>query len=172
MTVNLILPMMMRILDLEINECPKFLSKNPSESDYSIYFPDANLRIPMTIEGIISYIPTRIQSKDKLERYSGEYLLLTPNLPDWNSHTHLHALCICAWISLRDNDHNPNQAESHSIDYLSNFACTRLYFFRVLIRSCALVLLVSLIPKSSTHNTKAILLVLCFHRPAVCLQGT
>ena len=29
MTVNLIPPMMMRIADLEINECPKFLSKNP-----------------------------------------------------------------------------------------------------------------------------------------------
>ena len=88
MTVNLIPPMMMRIVGLEINECPKFLSNNPSESDYSIYFLDTDLRIPMTIEGIISYIPTRTPTKDELERYSGEYLLLTPNLSDWNPHTH------------------------------------------------------------------------------------
>ena len=88
MTVNLIPPMMMRITGLEINECPKFISKNHSESDNSIYSPDANLRIPMMIEGIVSYTPTRTPTKDELERYAGEFLLLTLNLPDWNPHTH------------------------------------------------------------------------------------
>ena len=55
MEVNLIPPMMMRLVGLDVNECPKFLSRNPSEEDHSVYFPDAQIRIPLMIKGIISY---------------------------------------------------------------------------------------------------------------------
>ena len=43
MTVNLILPMMMRIADLEVNKCPKFLPRNIFGSYLSIYFPEVKL---------------------------------------------------------------------------------------------------------------------------------
>ena len=55
-----------------------------------MYFPDAGVRIPFKIEGIVSYFPTRCPSREELSRYSGEYLRLTPNGSDWNPHTHVY----------------------------------------------------------------------------------
>ena len=90
MEVNLIPPIIMRIAGLEVDECPKFLSKNPTESNHSIFFPDEDLRIPLLIEGIISYIPTRKPSLEEYNERAGDYLLLTPNLPDWNPHSDVY----------------------------------------------------------------------------------
>ena len=67
MEVNLIPPFMMRLAGIEVNECPKFLSKQPNESDHSMYFPEQDIRIPFQLEGIISYIPTRIPTLEELK---------------------------------------------------------------------------------------------------------
>ena len=56
--INLIPLIMMRITGLDVGECPKFLSKTPSESNHSIYFPVKNLRISLQIEGVIYQLPT------------------------------------------------------------------------------------------------------------------
>ena len=48
MEINLILPIMMRIAGLEVDKCPKFLAKHPTESNHSIYFPETELQIPCT----------------------------------------------------------------------------------------------------------------------------
>ena len=90
MEVNLIPPFMMRLAGIEVNECPKFLAKTPSESDHSMYFPAQDIRIPFHIEGIISYIPTRMPTMDELKTEEGNYLLLTPNLSSWDPHTNLY----------------------------------------------------------------------------------
>ena len=76
---NLVPPIAMRLAGCDVNECPKFLAKNPSIAHHSVYFPTAGVRIPFQIEGIVSYFPTRKPDKNELEKYSGEYLLLTPN---------------------------------------------------------------------------------------------
>ena len=80
----------MRIAGLDVDECPKFLAKNPTESNHSIFFPDEDIRIPLLIEGIISYIPTRKPSLEEYNERAGDYLLLTLNLPDWNSHSDVY----------------------------------------------------------------------------------
>ena len=54
LTCCLINPIIMRLTDLHVNECPKFLAPLPTESNHSIYFPDEDLRIPLKLEGIIS----------------------------------------------------------------------------------------------------------------------
>jgi len=59
MTQNFVPPIMMRLHGIQVNECPKFLSMNPSESDHSILLPN-NLRIPLSLHGSISYIPSRL----------------------------------------------------------------------------------------------------------------
>ena len=87
MEVNLIPPFMMRLTGLTINECPKFLSTNPSIEDHSIYFPTNYVRIPLQLEGTISYIPTRAPTAQELKENEGQYLLLTPNMPSWDPHT-------------------------------------------------------------------------------------
>ena len=87
MEVNLIPPLMMRLAGVELNECPKFLSNNPSIEDHSVYFPEAELRIALQFENTASCIPTRKPTGSELKKKEGEYLLLTPNTPYWNPHT-------------------------------------------------------------------------------------
>ena len=90
MVNNLVPPFAMRLAGLEVNECPKFLAKRPTIAHHSAYFPDAGVRIPFKIEGIVSYFPTRIPSREELTRYSGEYLMLTPNGSEWDPHTDVY----------------------------------------------------------------------------------
>ena len=39
------------------------------------------------MEGTISYMPTRAPTGEELIKHKENYLLLTPNLADWNPHT-------------------------------------------------------------------------------------
>ena len=52
-------PIMMRLAGITVDECPKFLSTNPSIENHSIYFKDEKLRIPLSLDGVISCIPCR-----------------------------------------------------------------------------------------------------------------
>lgn len=89
MECNLLPPFMCRLAGVEINECPKILSKNPTEENHSIYFPKIDFRIPMQLFGIISYIPTRAPT-------SGEWnnnvrMNLTPASNEWDPHDDTYA---------------------------------------------------------------------------------
>ena len=81
---------MMCLAGVDVDECLKFLSKVPTENNHSMYFPDADVQIPFQLEGIISYVPTRIPSTKELDEQSGSYLLLTPNMPSWDPHTNVY----------------------------------------------------------------------------------
>ena len=84
MDVNLIPPFLMRLNGIEINECPKFMSTNPSIQDHSIYFPEQDVRLPLQLQGIVSYIPTRKPDEDDM--YKHIHFDLTPPNPTWNPH--------------------------------------------------------------------------------------
>jgi len=84
METNLIPPFMMRLAGLKIDECPKFLSDKPDETNHSIYSPGLDFRIPLHLDGIISFIPTRRPSKIELQEL--ESIELTPNMPVWDPH--------------------------------------------------------------------------------------
>ena len=43
MEACLLHPIMMRLANIQVNECPKFLSNNPTESNHSLYFPEYDL---------------------------------------------------------------------------------------------------------------------------------
>ena len=47
MTVALIPPFMMRLTDIQIDECPKFLDRKPTIKNHSVYFPKDDIRIPL-----------------------------------------------------------------------------------------------------------------------------
>jgi len=85
MKSNLIPPFMMRLNGIEVNECPKFLSSNPSEKGHTIYIyiPDGQLHIHLFLDGTISFFNTRKPTKDEL-MYMDEYFDLTPPSEDWN----------------------------------------------------------------------------------------
>lgn len=76
-------PIMMRLIGLEVNKCPKFLAKEPSEINHSIYFPKEDLQIPMKLSGVISYIDCRKPSIRELTENDGT-LEITPNVDCWD----------------------------------------------------------------------------------------
>jgi len=58
MSINLVPPFMIRLCRINVDESPKFLVEEPSENNHSIFFPEINFRIPLSIDCTISYIPT------------------------------------------------------------------------------------------------------------------
>lgn len=87
---NLIPPFMMRLVGLEVDECAKFLAKDPKETNHSIYFPEVDKRFHLQLEGIVSYIPTRLPTTEEIQSQIGHYMALTPNMPIWDPHTDLY----------------------------------------------------------------------------------
>ena len=56
---SLINPNQMRANGLEVDDVPKHLLRDPSKSTHSIYIPDHDIRLPLAIRGVISYLPIR-----------------------------------------------------------------------------------------------------------------
>ena len=81
----LINPFMLRLAGVQVDECPKFLSPIPSVINHSLYFPSVDLRIPLMLDGIVSYLPCRTPTKDEYED-QGSFLQLTPLLDTWDPH--------------------------------------------------------------------------------------
>ena len=82
---NLISPFIMRPSELEVNEQPKFMTRNPTTKHHSVYFKENKIRLPLSIKGIVSFLPTR---KPKQEEYLniGTRLDLTPPFTEWDPH--------------------------------------------------------------------------------------
>jgi len=56
---NLIPPFLMQEAGVVVSGVPKIHSPDPSIDDHMLMFPQDNLRIHMSLRGIISYFPTR-----------------------------------------------------------------------------------------------------------------
>jgi hypothetical protein len=82
---NLIPPFQMRVNDLIIDECPKFLSTEPSDKLHSIFFPSDNVRLPLSLIGTTSFLHTR--KPTTYEYDNEEHLILTNESPEWNPHS-------------------------------------------------------------------------------------
>ena len=71
--------------DLLIEECPKFLAKDPNEQTHALSIPDPigdPYIIPLSIHGVTSYFPTRRPTQQEYEqnvRYE-----LTYETPEWD----------------------------------------------------------------------------------------
>ena len=109
---NLIPPFAMRLAGLEVDECPKFLSKNPTESNHSIYDTENDVRIPLQLNGIISNVTTRIPLMTELNECMS--LDLTPNCNDWDPHTKAYEYAEKNMIDLNGNI-KTFQRERHNI---------------------------------------------------------
>lgn len=85
MKAHLIPPFVMRLNGLIVDECPKFLSKNPTIENHSIFFPDNDIRIPLKLHGITSYIDTRKPTMHEVDSLP-TVLRLSPDTDSWNPH--------------------------------------------------------------------------------------
>ena len=84
MVNHLIPPFIMRLAGIVVDECPKFLSKTPTLDNHCIFFEEDNLRIPLCLHGITSYIPVRTPSTDEIETLPS--LEVTPAASFWDPH--------------------------------------------------------------------------------------
>ena len=55
----------MRLAQIELDEEPKFLAKNPTLEHHSMFCPRTNNRLHFSLHGIVSYLPTRLPTQDE-----------------------------------------------------------------------------------------------------------
>ena len=74
---NLLSPFIMRLAGLEVNEQPKFMTRNTTTKHHSFYFKENEIILPLGIKVIVSFLTTR---KPPQEEYLniGTRLELTP----------------------------------------------------------------------------------------------
>jgi hypothetical protein len=87
---NLVPPFLLREAGLKVNDIPKIHVKDPDVSHHSIYFDDADLRIPLGLWGVFSYFSSRRPTTKELQSDDNEVLLLAPNWP-WDPHADVYA---------------------------------------------------------------------------------
>jgi hypothetical protein len=88
MNNHLIPPFVMREAGIKVHDTPKIHMDDPGISDHSIEFPETNFRIPLSLHGIFSYLPTDKPSPQMLEDCEEVYVL-TPSR--WNPHDSAYA---------------------------------------------------------------------------------
>ena len=66
-----------------MNDTPKIQVNDPTTSDHSIYFPETDFRIPLSLWGVFSYFPSLKPMAQTLQE-TEEVYLLTPS--HWNPH--------------------------------------------------------------------------------------
>jgi hypothetical protein len=85
---NLLSPMQLRLIDVIVNETPRFLTENPDEFTYTILIPDTATGrpyvIPLGIHGVTSTFPTRKPSISEFE--SLPHVELTSEDPPYDPH--------------------------------------------------------------------------------------
>ena len=65
LSISLLNPNQMRANGIMVDDIPIHLSLNAS-STHSIFIPDMNLRIPLRLDGVISYLTTRKPSEEEI----------------------------------------------------------------------------------------------------------
>lgn len=86
---HLLCPMQCRVNDVTINDCPKFLTKNPTAESHAIIVNDPDcanesLILPFYVDGVTSYLPVHKPTKDSWESCSVPRIDLTAEHLDWD----------------------------------------------------------------------------------------
>jgi hypothetical protein len=80
---SLINPNQMRANGLEVDDVPKHLLRDPSKSTHSIYIPEHDIRLPLAMRGVISYVTIRKPTIQEME--SCKWINLTAEA-EWDPH--------------------------------------------------------------------------------------
>jgi hypothetical protein len=75
----------MRLAGLLVDKCPKFLARQATIANHSVYFPNHNVRIPLyPLRGNASCFPCQGPISEELDDDSILVLDLTPKASEWN----------------------------------------------------------------------------------------
>ena len=85
MRQNLLSPFITRLSGLEVNEQTKFMTRNPTTKHHSVYFKENEIRLPLAIKGVVSFLLT---GKPTQEEYLNivTRLELTPPFTECDPH--------------------------------------------------------------------------------------
>lgn len=81
---TLLCPNQLRSHGVVVDDVPVHLSPSPSTATHSIFFPDENIRLPLKMQGCISYLPTRYPTDEEL--HNCQWLIMTGDL-EWDPHS-------------------------------------------------------------------------------------
>ncbi len=84
LSVTLLNPNQMQENGLEVDDVPKHLARDPTKATHSIYIPKQNIRLPLSICGVISCLPVRKPSVTEIE--NSRWVILTSNR-EWDPHS-------------------------------------------------------------------------------------
>jgi hypothetical protein len=91
MDQNLLCPMQMRLNDVKVSAVPKFLTTRPSDQTHALTFNEMDTQepytIPLSLQGVTSYFPTRKPSAAEYESESNMKFELTFETPEWDPHS-------------------------------------------------------------------------------------
>jgi hypothetical protein len=79
---NLISPFQCRLNGVTVNERAHILTHMPTDDDHCIIFDTEQVKIPLRLNGIVSYFPTRRPTHEEL--HTCRRLELTPDEPEWD----------------------------------------------------------------------------------------
>ena len=88
---NLLCPMQLRLNDVSVDERPKFLSVDATDERHAVTIArtdDEPLVIPLSLDGVTSYLPTFKPTKEQYEAATEgvDLHVLTYDSPDWDPH--------------------------------------------------------------------------------------
>ena len=90
---NLVPPFVMREAGLTVNDTAKIHVEEPTVEDHSIYDEATKLRIPLKLDGVFSYFPTRALTSDEIENGKElEDVFLSPDASVWDPYDETWAL--------------------------------------------------------------------------------
>jgi hypothetical protein len=90
MDTNLLSPMQLRDIGIRVNDEPKHMTPNPTDSTHAITIPlnndhDQLLIIPLSYDGVTSYFPTRKPTSIEYECSDPNMRIdLTAEMPEWD----------------------------------------------------------------------------------------
>ena len=88
--VNLLPPFIVREAGIQLDECPKFQTSNPTVDSHSMYISNQNLRIPFKLINKFLYFETRKPTGHEL--YTGDKIFITHDASNWNPHSYHYSM--------------------------------------------------------------------------------
>jgi hypothetical protein len=127
MELNLIPPFIMREANIVVNDVPKIHATDPSVTDHLLWFPAANLQVPLLLCGIFLYFATRKPTLEELcecehvvsltlaghtwDPNSNSYARNKESMLDWEGNMTQPQDCL--WIMVK----NLPKPDSHGLDF-------------------------------------------------------
>ena len=107
-----------------VNDVPKIHTSTPTKYDHSIIFDDANLNIPLHLNGIFSYFLTRKPTLDEIK--FSDKAFITPDTPSWDPYSTHYQENESALTDWEGNIIEKQYVTKYLIDDNSNVACNKI----------------------------------------------